>query len=70
MDVDATAAGMDDARLERITEHITRAYMDPGKLAGCQVLVSRRGRHAYYRNFGTLVVGGAPPLAPHRNWRH
>ena len=48
MDVDATAAGMDEARLERITEHITRAYMEPGKLAGCQVLVSRHGHLAYH----------------------
>jgi CubicO group peptidase (beta-lactamase class C family) len=69
MDVDATAAGMDDARLERITEHITRAYMDPGKLAGCQVLVARRGHHAYYRHFGTLVVGDDRPVAHDSIWR-
>jgi CubicO group peptidase (beta-lactamase class C family) len=69
MEVDATAAGMDDARLEQITEHITRAYMDPGKLAGCQVLVARRGRHAYYRHFGTLVVGGDRPVAHDSIWR-
>jgi CubicO group peptidase (beta-lactamase class C family) len=69
MDVDATAAGMDDARLERITEHITRAYMEPGKLAGCQVLVSRRGHHAYYRNFGTLSAGGDRPVTHDSIWR-
>ena len=69
MDVDATAAGMDDARLERITEHITRAYMEPGKLAGCQVLVARHGHLAYHRNFGTLVVGGDRPVTDDSIWR-
>jgi CubicO group peptidase (beta-lactamase class C family) len=69
MDVDATAAGMDDTRLERITEHITRAYMEPGKIAGCQVLVSRRGHHAYYRHFGTLVAGGDRPVTHDSIWR-
>jgi CubicO group peptidase (beta-lactamase class C family) len=69
MDVDATAAGMDEARLERITEHITRAYMEPGKLAGCQVLVARHGHLAYHRNFGTLVVGGDRPVTDDSIWR-
>ena len=61
MNVDASAAGMDEARLARITDHFERAYMEPGKLAGCQVLVSRYGHVAYQRNFGTLVVGRRPP---------
>ena len=46
-DVDPAAAGMDEARLERITDHLTHAYIEPGKIAGCQVLVSRHGRPAY-----------------------
>ncbi len=69
MNVDATAAGMDEARLERITEHFTRSYMEPGKLAGCQVLVSRHGHVAYQRNFGTLVAGDDRPVTDDSIWR-
>jgi len=28
-------------RLERITEHMNRHYIEPGKIAGCQTLVAR-----------------------------
>ena len=69
MNVDASAAGMDEARLERITDHFERAYMEPGKLAGCQVLVSRYGHVAYQRNFGTLVVGDDRPVTDDSIWR-
>jgi CubicO group peptidase (beta-lactamase class C family) len=67
--VNATAAGMDEARLERITDHFARAYMDPGKLAGCQVLVARHGHTAYRRNFGTLVAGDDRPVTDDAIWR-
>ena len=43
--------------------------MEPGKLAGCQVLVSRHGHVAYQRNFGTLVVGGDRPVTDDSIWR-
>lgn len=69
MTVDAIAAGLDEARLVRITEHFERAYMEPGKLAGCQVLVSRHGHTAYRRNFGTLMVGDDRPVTDDAIWR-
>jgi CubicO group peptidase (beta-lactamase class C family) len=45
-------AGMSAARLERITQHLETRYVKSGKIAGCQVLVHRRGHVAYFRSFG------------------
>ena len=39
-------------RLDRITEHLTRSYIEPGKIAGCQTLVARGGEIAYCRPLG------------------
>ena len=41
--VEPEAAGMSEARLERITEHFERNYVTPGKIAGCQITVVRGG---------------------------
>jgi CubicO group peptidase (beta-lactamase class C family) len=41
-------------RLHRITEHLTRAYIAPGKIAGCQTLVARHGEIAYFQSLGLL----------------
>ena len=54
MDVSAEKAGFSAARLERITPHLERNYIEPGKIAGCQVLVSRHGQPAYFRSFGRM----------------
>ncbi len=51
-DVDAPAAGFSEQRLERITPHLESRYLNPGKIAGCQVAVARHGQLAYFRNFG------------------
>jgi CubicO group peptidase (beta-lactamase class C family) len=50
--VDPDAAGMDAARLERITEHFESQYVAPGKIAGCQITVVRGGHVAYHRSLG------------------
>ena len=47
-----TKAGFSPERLEQITRHLTRHYIDPGKIAGCQTLVARRGHVAYFRSLG------------------
>ena len=49
-----TLAGFDAARLERITAHLDRHYIAPGKIAGCQVAVSRRGHPAYFKSLGQM----------------
>src|SRR5215831_3935680 len=45
-------AGFDAARLERITAHLQKNYIESGKIVGCQVLVSRHGHPAYFKSFG------------------
>ena len=50
--LDPAAAGLDSVRLERITDHLARRYVDAGKIAGCQTLVARHGHVAYFRSMG------------------
>jgi CubicO group peptidase (beta-lactamase class C family) len=45
-------AGFDPARLDRITAHLDRNYIAPGKIAGCQALVARHGHVAYFESLG------------------
>ncbi|HEX3918536.1 MAG TPA: serine hydrolase domain-containing protein [Caulobacteraceae bacterium] len=46
--------GLSTARLERISDHLERNYIGPGKIAGCQVAVARHGHLAYFRSFGQM----------------
>ena len=62
MKVDPDAAGLDATRLERITEHLTTRYIEPGKIAGCQVTVARHGSVGYFRNFGLMDRERAKPV--------
>jgi CubicO group peptidase (beta-lactamase class C family) len=52
--IEPDAAGMNDARLERITEHFEAKYVKPGLLAGCQITVVRGGHLAYQRSLGLM----------------
>ena len=52
MDAQSQWTGLNADRLERITDHIERNYIQPGKIAGCQVEVRRHGHQAYARSFG------------------
>ena len=54
MEVDAKAAGFDPARIERITGHMERNYIENRKVVGAQVMVSRHGAPAYFRSFGQM----------------
>jgi CubicO group peptidase (beta-lactamase class C family) len=56
-------SGMSEARLERITDLLEQRYVEPGKIAGCQALVARRGRVAYRRSFGRMDIARAKPMA-------
>lgn len=46
MDAQSQWTGLDADRLERITGHIERNYIATGKIAGCQVQVTRHGHTA------------------------
>ncbi len=63
MEANARLAGFDEARLGRITDHMRRYYTDPGKIAGCQVVVARHGHVAYYRAFGARDLERGLPMA-------
>jgi CubicO group peptidase (beta-lactamase class C family) len=60
--VDPDAAGMSAARLERITEHFSRHYVEAGKIAGCQTTVVRGGHVAYRRSLGLMDREAARPM--------
>lgn len=62
MQLSPEKAGFSPARLERITTHLDRNYIEPGKIAGCQVLVSRHGQPAYFRSFGHMDRERATPM--------
>jgi CubicO group peptidase (beta-lactamase class C family) len=63
MDLAHPRSGLSAQRLERITDHLDRAYIDPGKIAGCQVAVSRRGHLAYFRSLGRMDIERGRPMA-------
>ncbi|HEY2662438.1 MAG TPA: serine hydrolase [Caulobacteraceae bacterium] len=63
MDAQHAWTGLSADRLERITDHLNRNYIDPGKIAGCQVAVSRHGHPAYFKSFGQMDRERAKPMA-------
>ncbi len=63
MKIEPEAAGMDEARLERITGHFGSTYVDTGKIAGCQITVVRGGHVAYHRSLGLMDRERALPMA-------
>jgi CubicO group peptidase (beta-lactamase class C family) len=54
MDASSQWTGLDAGRLARIGDHVERAWIDPGVLAGCQLVVARHGHVAYARTFGLM----------------
>ncbi len=63
MKIEPDAAGMSEARLERITEHFGPHYVETGKIAGCQVTVVRGGHVAYHRSLGLMDRERGVPMA-------
>jgi CubicO group peptidase (beta-lactamase class C family) len=61
--------GLDGERLERIGDHLVERYVRPGEIAGCQVLVARRGRTAYFRCFGLADLERRQPVREDTIWR-
>ena len=69
MKIDPDAAGLDARRLERITDHIQSRYIDPGKIVGAQVAVTRHGEVGYFRSFGEMDRERAKPVVDETIWR-
>jgi CubicO group peptidase (beta-lactamase class C family) len=63
MDAQSQWTGLDAQRLERITDHLNRNYIDNGKIVGCQVTVARHGHIAYAKNFGLMDRERGKPTA-------
>ena len=69
LDPDPKAAGFDVDRLHRIDDHLRTRYLDPGKIAGCQVIVARGGRVAHRVSLGNMDAQSGEPLADQAIWR-
>ena len=54
MEVAPKRAGFAPERINRITDHLNRNYIEPGKITGCQTLVARHGHVAYFKSFGKM----------------
>lgn len=69
MKVDPSAAGFDAARLSRIDDHLRSRYVEPGKIAGCQIVVSRRGQAAHSSSLGSMDRERGKPVYDDTIWR-
>ena len=69
MKINPDAAGLDTSRLANIAEHIQSRYIDPGKLAGCQVAIGRNGAIGYYEGFGLRDRERQLPVTEDTIWR-
>lgn len=50
----AARLGFAPDRLQRLSTHLQQHYLDTGRLAGCQMLVTRHGETAYRASLGLL----------------
>ena len=62
-DIDPKRAGFAADRLERITDHLERSYIETGRITGCQVGIVRRGHLAYFRSLGQMDRERARPVS-------
>ncbi|WP_091673565.1 serine hydrolase domain-containing protein [Micromonospora auratinigra] len=65
---DPTRIGFDPARLARIDEHFGR-YVDDGRLAGWQIVVTRRGEVAHSSTYGMRDREAGVPVEADTLWR-
>lgn len=63
IDVDPGEVGLDEQRLARIDTHFQR-YVDDGRLAGWQAMVSRRGKVAHLSSYGFADKEAGRPIEP------
>ncbi len=63
MELAPQRAGFSAERLNRITDHLNRNYIEPGKIVGCQIAVARHGINAYFKSFGLMDRERRRPMA-------
>jgi CubicO group peptidase (beta-lactamase class C family) len=66
--IDPQQVGFDPARLARIDAHFAR-YVDAGRLAGWQIVVTRRGDVAHASTYGMRDREAGAPVEPDTLWR-
>jgi CubicO group peptidase (beta-lactamase class C family) len=66
--VDPGEVGLDPTRLKRIDSHFAR-YVDDGRLAGWQIVVSRHGKVAYASTHGKSDIEADRPVVSDTLWR-
>jgi CubicO group peptidase (beta-lactamase class C family) len=66
--VDPGEVGFDSTRLQRIDSHFAR-YVDDGRLAGWQIVVTRHGKVAYASTYGKSDIEAERPVASDTLWR-
>ncbi|TDC27094.1 class A beta-lactamase-related serine hydrolase [Micromonospora sp. 15K316] len=66
--IDPDQIGFDPARLARIDEHFGR-YVDDGRLAGWQAIVTRRGEVVHSATYGQRDREAGVPVEPDTLWR-
>ncbi len=69
MKIDPSGAGLDKRQLARIGEHLRTRYIDPGKIAGCQVAVARHGHVGYFASLGWRDRERSAPVREDTIWR-
>ena len=62
MHTDPRAAGFSQAKLDKLVEHLDTRYVQPGKIPGCHVLVSRRGVTALSSTLGQMDIERQKPM--------
>jgi CubicO group peptidase (beta-lactamase class C family) len=67
--VDPGLAGFDSGRLARIEAHLRTRYVEPGKIAGCHVVVSRRGQVALSSTIGSMDLERSQRVDNDTIWR-
>jgi CubicO group peptidase (beta-lactamase class C family) len=67
--IDPEAAGFDAVRLARVDEHLRTRYVEPGKIAGCEVAVARRGQIAHLSSLGHRDRERGVPVGDDTIWR-
>jgi CubicO group peptidase (beta-lactamase class C family) len=63
MELAPKRAGFAPDRINRITDHLNRNYIESEKITGCQVLVARHGQVAYFKSLGQMDRERKKPMA-------
>jgi CubicO group peptidase (beta-lactamase class C family) len=66
--VEPASVGLDPRQLARLDRHFA-AYVDDGRLPGCQIVVTRKGEVAHASTYGTADLESGAPVVDDTLWR-